>query len=118
MKPSAPSQSRTSRAVMVKPLVSSAQSSVGITVARTISTPPMVGVPCLPRCVCGPSVRTTWPTFSIRSRRMIGGAEVEGHQERRHHRPRRPEGLEAEEVEDDVVLRQRHQEVVEHGFSA
>jgi hypothetical protein len=41
-------------------------------------------------------------------------AEVERHQERRHHRSRRPERLVAEEVENGMVLRQWHEQMVEH----
>ena len=29
--------------------------------AATISTPPIVGVPCLPMWCCGPSSRICWP---------------------------------------------------------
>ena len=58
---------------MVYQLSSRAHRQTGMTVLRMISTPPMVGVPLLPRCVCGPSVRTTWPTLSIRSREMMAG---------------------------------------------
>ena len=36
-------------------------SSVGSTMAITISTPPIVGVPVFFRCDCGPSSRTNWP---------------------------------------------------------
>src|SRR6185312_12631388 len=35
--------------------------------------PPMVGVPALSRCVCGPSERTTWPAFSAASSRITAG---------------------------------------------
>ena len=31
------------------------------TIESSTSAPPMVGVPALARCVCGPSSRTAWP---------------------------------------------------------
>src|SRR5918999_279079 len=31
----------------------------------SITTPPIVGVPCLMRCVCGPSSRTNCPNFLV-----------------------------------------------------
>ena len=45
----------------------------GITIAETISTPPMVGVPALVRWLCGPSSRTRCPSFTRRSHAIIGG---------------------------------------------
>ena len=42
-------------------------------IAMRISTPPMVGVPDLIRCVCGPSVRTAWPIFFAASQRITRG---------------------------------------------
>ena len=36
-------------------------------------TPPIVGVPCFTRCVCGPSARTCWPMPSLRMSLMKGG---------------------------------------------
>ena len=41
--------------------------------AVRISAPPMVGVPFLAKWVCGPSVRTDWPTFSAVSLRITHG---------------------------------------------
>jgi hypothetical protein len=41
-----------------------------------IRAPPMVGVPALTRCVCGPSSRTGWPTFSSVSLRIIAGPRM------------------------------------------
>ena len=38
-----------------------------------ISAPPIVGVPDLVRCVCGPSVRTAWPILSCASLRISHG---------------------------------------------
>ena len=39
---------------------------------RSITTPPMVGVPCFTRCVWGPSARTCWPMPSLRMSLMNG----------------------------------------------
>src|SRR5215203_2683121 len=36
----------------------------------SITTPPIVGVPCLMRCVCGPSSRTNCPNFLLCRKRM------------------------------------------------
>ena len=41
--------------------------------AVRISEPPMVGVPFLTRCVCGPSLRTACPTLSAVSLRIVHG---------------------------------------------
>ena len=41
--------------------------------AIRISAPPMVGVPDLTRCVCGPSLRTAWPIFLAASQRIRRG---------------------------------------------
>ena len=38
-----------------------------------ISAPPMVGVPALEKCDCGPSVRIGWPPFSRDSRAITDG---------------------------------------------
>ena len=38
-----------------------------------ISAPPIVGVPALVRCVCGPSSRTDWPIFIRDSQPIIRG---------------------------------------------
>ena len=38
-----------------------------------MSAPPIVGVPALTRCVCGPSSRTDWPIFNDVSLRIIHG---------------------------------------------
>ena len=39
----------------------------------SMMTPPMVGVPCFTRWVCGPSARTCWPMPSLRMTRMNAG---------------------------------------------
>jgi hypothetical protein len=54
-------------------LLRSPQSSVVMAMAIRIRTPPMVGVPDLTRCVCGPSLRTAWPIFLAASQRMTRG---------------------------------------------
>jgi hypothetical protein len=54
-------------------LSSRAHNRVGITVARMMITPPIVGVPRLPWCDAGPSARTTWPTPRSRNVRMMSG---------------------------------------------
>ena len=38
-----------------------------------ISAPPIVGVPALIKCVCGPSSRTDWPILYSVSLRIIRG---------------------------------------------
>jgi hypothetical protein len=38
-----------------------------------MSSPPIVGVPALARCVCGPSCRITWPIWNARRRRIRNG---------------------------------------------
>ena len=53
----------------------SAHSRVVMPIDIRISVPPMVGVPALTRWVCGPSLRTAWPTFSSVSLRMTQGPE-------------------------------------------
>ena len=42
-------------------------------IAARISAPPIVGVPALLRCVCGPSERTRWPTWYSASQRIMRG---------------------------------------------
>ncbi len=54
-------------------LVRFAQSNVGMMIALTMSTPPMVGVPALGWCEAGPSARICWPRFQARSRPMTHG---------------------------------------------
>ena len=54
----------------------SAHSSVDAPIAIRISAPPMVGVPDLVRCVCGPSVRTAWPIFIAVRRRISAGPNI------------------------------------------
>ena len=50
----------------------SAHSSTDASTVSRISAPPMVGVPALVKCVCGPSVRIGWPLNSA-SLRIIAG---------------------------------------------
>ena len=73
MKPMAPMASSVKSASIVYQFVSSAQSSVDTAVDARINTPPMVGVPAFSRWVAGPSLRTTWPTRSRVSARMVMG---------------------------------------------
>ena len=51
----------------------SAHSSTDAAIDSRISTPPMVGVPALEKCDCGPSLRIGWPPFSVASLRIIAG---------------------------------------------
>jgi hypothetical protein len=62
-----------SMATITNRLVSGAQSSVGMTVARRMIIPPMVGVPRLPWWLASPSERMTWPILRALSRAMIEG---------------------------------------------
>ena len=43
------------------------------TTASSMTTPPMVGVPCFTRWRLGPSALTCWPIFSCFMRRMKKG---------------------------------------------
>src|SRR5258708_4649555 len=52
------------------------QSNVGTAVERTISTPPIVGVPAFFLCSCGPSSRINWPICNSRSRRISDGPKA------------------------------------------
>ena len=69
----APKAAVASTAIQMKTLVRSAHSSVGTSAAVRISSPPIVGVPALARCDCGPSWRMTWPIWNSRSRRISHG---------------------------------------------
>ncbi len=51
----------------------SAHSSTEATTVSKISAPPMVGVPALEKCVCGPSCRIGWPPLYWPSLRIIAG---------------------------------------------
>ena len=53
--------------------VQRAKSTVVRIMPAMMITPPIVGVPCFTRCVCGPSARTCWPMPSLRMRRMNDG---------------------------------------------
>jgi hypothetical protein len=48
-------------------------SSVETTSAKRMSRPPIVGVPALMKCACGPTSRMFWPTDRRRSVRMNHG---------------------------------------------
>ena len=73
--------------------------------ARTtmISSPPIVGVPALARCVCGPSCRITWPIWKSRSRRISERPEHQAQRQRRHAR--------AGGAERDVAEHVQHREL-------
>ena len=71
--PMAPKPAVTSRTTQTKRLVRLPQSSVVTTIDTRISAPPIVGVPALDRCVCGPSSRTDWPIFMRVSHAIIRG---------------------------------------------
>jgi hypothetical protein len=52
---------------------SSAHRIVGTSADVRMSSPPIVGVPALARCDCGPSCRITCPIWKSRSFRIIHG---------------------------------------------
>ncbi|MNJ79739.1 hypothetical protein D3C77_778560 [compost metagenome] len=54
-------------------MVRSDHNRVLMAMAERISAPPMVGVPFLDRCDCGPSVRTDWPICRVCRVRIIQG---------------------------------------------
>ncbi len=58
-----PKPSITSSTTHTKRFVRLPHRSVVITMDTRISAPPIVGVPALARCDCGPSSRTDWPIF-------------------------------------------------------
>ena len=60
-------------AIQMLGFVRFAQSSVGMSADARISSPPIVGVPALARCVCGPSCRITCPIWNSRRRRISIG---------------------------------------------
>src|SRR5450759_1239202 len=72
MNPRMPQDSMTPTARIVgrsnRPMVKK----TAVTTSR-MSTPPMVGVPCLTRCPCGPSARTCCPMLRNRTRRIQNG---------------------------------------------
>ncbi len=65
--------SNTSSAIQTKGVVRSAHSRVAAAIAPTIRTPPMVGVPALPRWLWGPSSRMYCPTCRRFSRSITQG---------------------------------------------
>ena len=62
--------------IQVLRFLRSAHSSVGTMIPVRTSRPPMVGVPALVWCACGPSSRMYWPTCSRRSRSIIHGPRM------------------------------------------
>ena len=48
-------------------------SKMAMTMATSMMMPPIVGVPCFTRWVCGPSARTCWPIWLDFRKRIHGG---------------------------------------------
>ena len=71
-RPREPVASVASTATMRSGVHLARSATVSTTPARMM-TPPMVGVPCLTRWLCGPSARICWPMPSFLSSRMKGG---------------------------------------------
>ena len=71
--PMAPNPAVTSSTTQTKRFVRLPHRSVVTTIETRISAPPIVGVPALDRCVCGPSSRTDWPIFMCASHAIIRG---------------------------------------------
>ena len=57
----APNPQVTNSTIQMKRLLKSPHSKVAMAIAISTSAPPMVGVPALTKCDCGPSSRTDWP---------------------------------------------------------
>ena len=57
-------------------LFKSAHNKVLIAIATRIKAPPIVGVPDLLKCDCGPSSRITWPICLKLKRRIIVGPTI------------------------------------------
>ena len=66
----------TIRIIQMKLTVRLAQRKVEMTVAKMISTPPMVGVPFFERCESGPSSRIGWPICRDCNFRIIHGPRM------------------------------------------
>ena len=60
-----PATTETSNSVVNVATFRRATTSSAATRPTSITTPPIVGVPCLIRCVCGPSSRTNCPNFLV-----------------------------------------------------
>ena len=73
IQPMVPKPKVTSITIQTKRLLQSNHSSVDTPTPIRISTPPIVGVPRLIRCVCTPYSRTGWPIFSSARRRITHG---------------------------------------------
>ena len=63
--PIAPKPSITTSTTHTYLLRRSAHSSTEAAMLVRIRAPPMVGVPALEKCDCGPSLRIGWPPFSV-----------------------------------------------------
>ena len=61
------------RSAATKPHEGGTTKSTVITMAMSMMTPPMVGVPCFTKWLCGPSARTCWPICVRVSRRIQAG---------------------------------------------
>ena len=73
MKPTTPYAAVMAVTTQTMALVGSTQSTVESTSVKSMSAPPMVGVPALERCDSGPSLRTTWPICLLLSLSMNHG---------------------------------------------
>ena len=71
--PIAPKATITSSTVHTYLLRRSPHSSTEARMVSRISAPPMVGVPALEKCDCGPSLRIGWPPLSWPRRRITAG---------------------------------------------
>ena len=71
--PIAPKASITSSTVHTYLLRRSPHSSTEASTVIRIIAPPMVGVPALEKCDCGPSLRIGWPPLSWPRRRITAG---------------------------------------------
>ena len=74
--PIAPKPKVTISTIQTKRLLRSNQSRVEMPIASNTSTPPMVGVPLLLRCVCNAYSRIGWPIFRLIRRRMTKGPAI------------------------------------------
>jgi hypothetical protein len=100
-----------------EPVGEGAQSSVGTTVQSRMMMPPIVGVPRLPWWLARKSTRTTCPILSARSFRMIAGPTKNASSSAVTTAPGRPEADVVEQIEKQMTLAHRGEEVVEHQAS-
>jgi len=76
IQPTVPKPKVTMSTIQMKRLERSAHNRVETPSEIRISAPPMVGVPDLIKCVCGPSLRTDWPIFLAASQRITAGPKT------------------------------------------